>query len=318
MEFTSHGYTYENDQLIESSINGQEVDKYVQGNFNNFDKNGDGLTQAEFKKGLTDLGIENEIKDFMTDEIEYAHHHDDLYNKYIKPHDLNNDGKITQQELATITQQELAAQPKIDASILGGEIYQSVVNQGLEEFNKANTNGDLFLDKTEMAKMYPSMSQSEIDSSIKAGDINNDGKLSLGEFTSALHNGEDIDLKSLSAETAKQLAQYDLNNDGKITQDEIKEHDKEVDKGKGLSTGAIVGIVIGAVCVVGLIVGLIVCLSRNKKKDKEASAEKEQDAEKKEEKQENVGNQFDNKEKDVSYKVTTNLQSINQSKDIQR
>lgn len=195
---------------------------------------------------------------------------------------------------------------------------EEIKNIALEEFNKANTNGDLFLDKTEIAKMDPSASQSEIDSSIKEVDINNDGKVSLGEFISALHNGEDIDLKSLSAETAEQLAQYDLNNDGKITQEEIKQHDKEADKGKGLSTGAIVGIVIGAVCVVGLIVGLIVYLSRNKKKDKEANAEKEQDAEKKEEKQENVGNQFDNKEKDVSYKVTTSLQSINQSKDIQR
>ena len=204
------------------------------------------------------------------------------------------------------------------------EIKKEAVTLFLDEFNKANTNGDLFLDKTEIAKMDPNMSQSEIDSQIKDGDINNDGKLSLGETTLACTNGKDIDLKTVSAEAAEQLTQYDLNNDGKITQEEIKQHDKEVDKGKGLSTGAIVGIVIGAVCVVGLIVGLIVYLSRNKKKDKEANAEQGQDAEKKEaaekkeEKQENKGNQFDNKEKDVSYKVTTNLKSINQSKDIQR
>ena len=198
------------------------------------------------------------------------------------------------------------------------EIKKKVIDLALEEFNKANTNGDLFVDKTEMAKMDPSASQSEIDSQIKDSDINNDGKLSLGETILACNDGKDIDLKTVSAEAAKQLAQYDLNNDGKITQEEIKQHDKEADKSKGLSTGAIVGIVIGAVCVVGLVVGLIVYLSRDKKKNKETNAEQEQSAEKKEEKQENVGNQFDNKEKDISYKVTTNLQSINQSKDIQR
>ena len=143
---------------------------------------------------------------------------------------------------------------------IGETIKKQAVDIALEEFNKANTNGDLFLDKTEIAKIDPSLSQSEIDSQIKDGDINNDGKLSLGETTLACTDGKDIDLKTVSAEAAEQLTQYDLNNDGKVTQEEVKQHDKEVDKGNGLSTGAIVGIVIGAVCVVGLIVGLIVYL----------------------------------------------------------
>ena len=101
---------------------------------------------------------------------------------------------------------------------VGEAIKKQAVDIALEEFNKANTNGDLFLDKTEIAKIDPSLSQSEIDSQIKDGDINNDGKLSLGETTLACTDGKDIDLKSLSAEAAEQLTQYDLNNDGKVTQ----------------------------------------------------------------------------------------------------
>lgn len=202
-----------------------------------------------------------------------------------------------------------------DTSYSNGTSYN---DYDVGDFNAMDTNKNQFVEYEEVAKQCPYAPKDLVEESIKLGDINGDGKLSLGEHAYGTIGDDDIDLNKITNPDSKEaLSQYDLNGDGKITQDEIKTHDKEMDKGSGLSTAAIIGIVVGAVCVVGLVVGLIVYLSRDKKKDKDANAEKEQSDEKKEEKQENVGNNFDKKEKDIDYNVKTNLHSINQSQEKQ-
>lgn len=143
---------------------------------------------------------------------------------------------------------------------------------------------------------------------IKAADIDNNGKMSLGENALAsMGFPQEIDRTAFETtygkeEAAKLFDQYDTNKDGKINGDEIKAVDKE--NNKSLSTGAIIGIVVGAVCLVGLIVGLIVYLSRKNKK--EAQKDKQNGKDNKADK----GNSYDRK--DISHKAQNSLVTINE------
>lgn len=185
-----------------------------------------------------------------------------------------------------------------------------------DNFKSMDANNDNFVTTGEMAdflkketygvfsdKLYKSASKDFI----KSVDIDDNGKMSLGEFAFASMgskeiNRADFEAKYGSEETTKFFDQYDTNKDGKVSQDEIKEVDKANDKSNGLSVGAIIGIVIGAVCLVGLIIGLIVYLSRNKKKAAQKDAEK------------SSGNNFDNEMKNIGYKAENNPDSVNRQK----
>ena len=147
---------------------------------------------------------------------------------------------------------------------------------------------------------------------IKATDIDNNGKMSLGEYALAsMDSHQEIDRTAFETtygkeEAAKLFDQYDTNKDGKINGDEIKAVDKEQDKSNGLSTGAIIGIIVGAVCLVGLIVGLVVYLSRKNKKEAQKSEQNGKDNEAKK------GNGYDPKAKNISYTTQSSLVNINE------
>ena len=276
-------YSYSSDGV--TTIDGKELDQYVLDKFNFFDKNNNGLTQSEFNQGLKELGVGTKTQSFFNSGL--------VYDKYIKPYDLDNNGMVTWEEL-------------LRRNLINNvdDLKKSVMSEGLNSFNKLDTNGDLFIDKKELRNINSNISQSEIAATIKQADINNDGKISLGECMYRFNNGQDIDLKAVDNDVAKALAKYDINNDGKITQEEIKAHDKEMSKSKGLSTGAIIGIVFGCIAVAGLIVALIYFLTKNNKKE----------VKKKEEKY-SIGNSYDKEKKDVnSASAGNSLDQINEKK----
>ena len=280
------------------TINGKEIHKYMLSNFGFFDQNGNGsISEAEFIEGVKTLGVKNK----------YDHYYDDLYKRYAERY-TGFDLQLTKEELA----QGIAKEES--NKVIGVDPTRD--NSYLEIFNKMDTNGNGMIDWEENTyEAYRQYSSKLPCDSVS--DINNDGKLSFGEYMYAVNKEKSIELSDIKSDNLRQaLQRYDLDGDGWIRKDEIKNydtamnenkaHDKEMNESSGLSTGAIVGIVIGAVCVVGLIIALVAFLLRDKRKNKEESAE-----------QENVWDSFDKKEKDIDYSAKTNLYSINQLQDKQ-
>ena len=306
------GQEYKNDkELISATINYKEANQYILDNFNAFDKNGDGsLTPTEVSQRLNALGISNKVKDW-DGKIISNNYHEQLYDKYMTPADLDNSGGVTAQELENKIQSDALIKKTLEDGVRRG--FADTV---LKDFSAVNTNNDLFISEKEF--VAAGQTKSDFEELRQIMDIDNNNKISIGENLYKLNGQEDINLQEFSdsygENAAKTMKQYDLNNDGNVTQDEIKAHDKEMSKemskDKGLSTGAIVGIIIGAIVVVGLAVALIVYLTKNKKKNQEASAEKKNEDKTK---KENEGNSFDEEKKDIRYDISKNLNSVNQS-----
>ena len=294
---TGDGYYY-GDVPEGVTIKGKEIHKYMLSNFDSFDQNGNGaISKDEFIAGVKTLGVKNK----------YDHYYDDLHKRYVQRY-AGFDLQLTKEELAQgIAKEELN-------KTIGVNLTRD--NSYLEIFNKIDTKGNGMIDWEE--NTYQSYKQYSSKLPCDGfNDINNDGKVSFGEYMYAVNKDKGIELSDIKSDNLRQaLQRYDLDGDGWIRKDEIKNydtamnenkaHDKETNKSSGLSTGAIVGIVIGAVCVVGLIIALVAYLLRDKKKNKEESAE-----------QENVWDSFDKKEKDIDYSAKTNLHSINQLRDKQ-
>lgn len=280
------------------TINGEEIHKYMLSNFDFFDQNGNGaISEEEFVKGVKALGVESK----------YDNYYDDLYKRYVKRY-TGIDLQLTKTEL----EQGIAKEES--NKVIG--VNSTRDNSYLEIFNKMDTNGNGMIDWEENTyeayKRYSSKLPCD-----SVSDINNDDKLSFGEYMYAVNKDKSIKLSDIKSDNLRQaLQRYDLDGDGWVRKDEIKNydtamnenkaHDKEMNESSGLSTGAIVGIVIGAVCVVGLIIALVAYMLRDRRKNKEESAE-----------QENVWDSFDQKEKDIDYSAKTNLHSINQLRDKQ-
>ena len=192
------------------------------------------------------------------------------------------------------------------------------IDYSSDSFKAMDANNDNFVTTEEMKdylkkKGFGPFSELAAKTTIEGADIDNNGKMSLGEF--ALFDSQskeivktDFEKTYKSEEATKLFNQYDTNKDDKITQEEIKEVDKSMDKAndksKGLSTGAIIGIIVGAVCLLGLIVGLIVYFSRKNKKEAQKSEQNGKD------KKANKGNSYDLK--DISYETRNSLVNINE------
>ena len=294
---TGEGYYY-GDVPEGVTIKDEEIHKYMLSNFDFFDQNGNGaISEAEFVEGVKALGVESK----------YDNYYDDLYKRYVERY-TGIDLQLTKTEL----EQGIAKEES--NKVIG--VNSTRDNSYLEIFNKMDTNGNGMIDWEENTyeayKRYSSKLPCD-----SVSDINNDDKLSFGEYMYAVNKDKSIKLSDIKSDNLRQaLQRYDLDGDGWIRKDEIKNydtamnenkaHDKEMNESSGLSTGAIVGIVIGAVCVVGLIIALVAYLLRDKRKNKEESAQ-----------QENVWDSFDKKEKDIDYSAKTNLHSINQLQDKQ-
>ena len=304
---TGEGYYY-GDVPDGVTIKGEEIHKYMLSNFDFFDQNGNGaISEEEFVEGVKALGVESK----------YDNYYDDLYKRYVRRY-TGIDLQLTKTEL----EQGIAKEES--NKVIG--VNSTRDNSYLEIFNKIDTNGNGMIDWEENTyeayKRYSSKLPCD-----GVSDINDDDKLSFGEYMYAVNKDKSIKLSDIKSDNLRQaLQRYDLDGDGWIRKDEIKNydtamnenkahdtamnenkaHDKEMNESSGLSTGAIVGIVIGAVCVVGLIIALVAYLLRDKRKNKEESAE-----------QENVWDSFDKKEKDIDYSAKTNLHSINQLQDKQ-
>lgn len=285
------GSTYTtNGELVSATINEKEANQYIFDNFNAFDKDGSGsLTQTEITQRLDTLGVDNRVENIFTGKTLSNNHHEQIYEKYIAPADLDKNGEVTAQELQD--KFRLEHQPQADGITAIGpapnqsdsqqKFVDSVVNMFSNE--KINTNGDWFIDKKEaLAAGY---TQEQWDNTYKHLDLDGNNKLSVGEWLSKANEGKDIDIqefaKNYGESTANTLAKYDLNNDGTVTQDEIKSYDKQMDKSndsiidkfKNLSTEAKVGIIISGIVVIAAIVALIVALATRKSKKKEENAQ---------------------------------------------
>lgn len=153
---------------------------------------------------------------------------------------------------------------------------------------------------------------------IKAANLDDSFKMSLGEFALASIDAQEINRIDFEAKygsnerTEKLFDQYDTNKDGTISQKEIIEVDKAMDEANNkpkLSTAAIIGIVVGAVCLVGLIVGLIVYLSRKEDKEKGSGNSVDDNKEK------GSGNHLTTRKKTIGHSTQNNLNSVNKQKD---
>ena len=307
------GFTYKGDTLVSATINGKEVNQYIFDNFNAFDKDGNGaLTQTEINQQLDALGIKNTIETISNN------HYEQIYKKYMAPADLDKNGEVTAQELQN--KYRFDGQPITDANTdlsseqqyalglkdpnkpidwpreldeqmeqrlkdLHKKANQELVDGTIKMFDnkQINTNGDGFIDQQEA--LAAGSTQEEWNNALKQADLDGNNKLSVGEWLIAANNGQDIDLKEFAKNygesAANKLTKYDLNNDGKVTQDEIKSYDKQLDKSNdniidkfnNLSTEAKVGIIITGVIVIAAIVALIVALATKKDKKKEESTQ---------------------------------------------
>lgn len=307
------GFTYKGNTLLSATINGKEVNQYIFDNFNAFDKDGNGaLTQTEINQQLDALGIKNTIETISNN------HYEQIYKKYMAPADLDKNGEVTAQELQNkygfdgqpITDantdlsseqqyalglkdpnkpidwpRELDEQMEQRLKDLHKKANQELVDGTIKMFDnkQINTNGDGFIDQQEA--LAAGSTQEEWNNALKQADLDGNNKLSVGEWLIAANNGQDIDLKEFAKNygesAANKLTKYDLNNDGKVTQDEIKSYDKQLDKSNdnlidkfnNLSTEAKVGIIITGVIVIAAIVALIVALATKKDKKKEESTQ---------------------------------------------
>lgn len=285
------GQKYQDGTLVSATINEKEANKYILDNFSAFDKDGNGaLTQTEISQRLDAIGIENKVENIFTGETLSNNLHEQIYEKYIASADLDKNGEVTAQELYTTGEVIDNPQPnpieiEIDPEKLEAARKQlaEIVFQPFNNENGLDTNGDLFIDEKEA--LAAGGTKDDFKQMLANTDLDGNNKMSFGEYCNTLNNGKDIDLKEFSqtygSDAAKTLSQYDLNNDGKVTQDEIKSYDKQMDKSndsiidkfKNLSTEAKVGIIITGIVVIAAIVALIVALATKKDKKKEANTQ---------------------------------------------